>query len=81
MAEASFRLGQIDQARSFATDLTQNYPNYLPAKLMEVQINSCGAATRKTAMKVGASLQDRLSKAAPDRDTSPRDVGELNAKT
>ncbi|HEV8141032.1 MAG TPA: tetratricopeptide repeat protein, partial [Pyrinomonadaceae bacterium] len=80
MAEASFRLGQIDQARSFATDLTQNYPNYLPAKLMEVQIN-LASGDPKTAMKLAASLQDRLSKAAPDRDTSPQMLAELNAKT
>jgi tetratricopeptide (TPR) repeat protein len=80
MAEASFRLGQIDQARSFATDLTQNYPNYLPAKLMEVQIN-LASGDSKTAMKLAASLQDRLSKAAPDRDTSPQMLAELNAKT
>jgi tetratricopeptide (TPR) repeat protein len=80
MAEASFRLGQIDQARSFAADLTQNHPNYLPAKLMEVQINLADGDA-KTAMKLAASLQDRLSKAAPDRDTSPRMLAELKAKT
>jgi tetratricopeptide (TPR) repeat protein len=80
MAEASFRLGQIDQARSFATDLTQNYPNYLPAKLMEVQIN-LASDDPKAAMKLAASLQDRLSKAAPDRDTSPQMLAELKVKT
>ena len=80
MAEASFRLGQIDQARAFATDLTQNYPDYLPAKLMEIQINlSSGDA--KTAMKLAANLQNLLAKAVPDRDTSPQMLTELKAKT
>src|SRR6185503_1986990 len=39
MAEANFRLGQIDQARAFVGDLERNYPDYLPAKLMQAQIN------------------------------------------
>lgn len=80
MAEASFRLGQIDQARAFATELTSNYPDYLPAKLMEVQIN-LATGDPKAAMKLAADLQDRLSKAAPDRDTSPQMLAELKAKT
>src|SRR5216683_2655452 len=42
MAEANFRLGQIDQARAFAGDLDRNYPDYLPAKLMQVQITLAG---------------------------------------
>ena len=39
MAQANFNLGAIDQARVFAADLERNYPDYLPAKLMQVQIN------------------------------------------
>ncbi|HKP72951.1 MAG TPA: tetratricopeptide repeat protein, partial [Pyrinomonadaceae bacterium] len=39
MAEANFRAGQMEQARIFAGDLEKNYPEYLPAKLMQVQIN------------------------------------------
>jgi tetratricopeptide (TPR) repeat protein len=80
MAEASFRLGQIDQARAFATDLTHNYPDYLPAQLMEVQIN-LASGDPKGAIKLAATLQDRLAKAAPDRDTSPQMLAELKAKT
>ena len=80
IAEASYRLGQIDQARAFATDLTHNYPNYLPAKLMEVQIN-LASGDAKAAMQSAANLQDRLAKAAPDRDTSPQMLVELKAKT
>src|SRR6266851_1066988 len=39
IAEANFRLGQIDQARSFAGDLERNYPDYLSGKLLQVQIS------------------------------------------
>lgn len=78
MAEANFRLGQIDQARAFAGDLERNYPDYLPAKLMQVQINlSSGDA--KAALQLSAQLQDRLAKTAPDRDTSPQMLADLRA--
>jgi hypothetical protein len=35
MAQANFNLGAMDQARTFAADLEKNYPDYLPAKLMQ----------------------------------------------
>jgi tetratricopeptide (TPR) repeat protein len=80
MAEANFRLGQIDQARVFAGDLTRNYPDYLPAKLMEVQIY-LASGDAKAALQSAAQLQDLLAKASPDRDTSPQMLIELKAKT
>jgi tetratricopeptide (TPR) repeat protein len=80
MAEANFRLGQIDQARVFAGDLERNYPEYLPAKLMQVQINLAGGDA-KSALQSAAQLQERLAKAAPDRDTSPQMLAELKVKT
>jgi tetratricopeptide (TPR) repeat protein len=78
MAEATFRLGQIDQARAFAGDLERNYPDYLPAKLMQVQI-SLASGDAKAALQSAAQLQDRLAKAAPDRDTSPQMLADLRA--
>ena len=80
MAEANFRLGQTDQARVFAGDLERNYPDYLPAKLMQVQIN-LASGDAKSALQLAAQLQERLAKAAPDRDTSPQMLAELKAKT
>lgn len=78
MAEANFRLGQIDQARTFAGDLERNYPDYLPAKLLQAQINlSSGDA--KSALQAATQLQERLAKAAPDRDTSPQMLADLRA--
>jgi tetratricopeptide (TPR) repeat protein len=78
MAEATFRLGQIDQARAFAGDLERNYPDYLPAKLMQVQI-SLASGDAKAALQSAAQLQERLAKAAPDRDTSPQMLADLRA--
>ena len=80
MAEANFRLGQIDQARSFAGDLDRNYPDYLPAKLMQVQIN-LASGDAKSALQLASQLLDRLTKATPDRDTSPQMLAELRANT
>ena len=37
MAQINFNLGLMDQARAFAADLEKNYPDYLPAKLMQLR--------------------------------------------
>ncbi len=78
MAEANFRLGQIDQARAFASDLGRNYPDYLPAKLMQVQID-LEVGDAKAALQSASQLLERLAKATPDRDTSPQMLAELRA--
>jgi tetratricopeptide (TPR) repeat protein len=80
MAEATFRQGQIDQARTFAGELERNYPDYLPGKLMQVQIN-LASGDAKSALQLATQLQERLAKAAPDRDTSPQMLADLRANT
>jgi tetratricopeptide (TPR) repeat protein len=80
MAEANFRLGQIDQARSFASDLERNYPDYLPGKLMQLQIN-LASGDAKSALQAASQLQERLAKAVPDRDTSPQMLADLRVNT
>jgi tetratricopeptide (TPR) repeat protein len=80
MAQINFNLGAIDQARAFAGDLEKNYPDYLPAKLMQVQINIAGGDPKK-ALSLAADLLDRLSKAAPDRENSPQLLQEIRART
>lgn len=80
MAQANFATGQIDQARSFAGELEKNYPDYLPAKLMKLQI-TLGSGDPKTAASLAGDLLDRLSKTAPDRDNSPQLLAELKQKT
>src|SRR5437660_5551780 len=80
IAEANFRLGQIDQARVYAGDLDRNYPDYLPGKLMQVQINLAGGDA-KNALQGASQLLDRIAKASPDRDTSPQMLADLRANT
>jgi tetratricopeptide (TPR) repeat protein len=80
MAQANFNLGNIDQARGFAGDLERNYPDYLPAKLLQVQI-SLSQGDNKTAQRLSSELVDRLNQTAPDRQNSPQMLGEIRAKS
>jgi tetratricopeptide (TPR) repeat protein len=79
LAQANFSLGLVDQARAFAGDLERNYPDYLPAKLIQVQI-SLAASDPKTALRLSSDLLDRLGKSGPDRETSPQLLNGLKAK-
>jgi tetratricopeptide (TPR) repeat protein len=80
MAQANLNLGAIDQARTFAGDLERNYPDYLPAKLMQVQIHVAGGDP-KSAVSLASDLLERLSKVAPDRESSPQLLEEIRIKT
>jgi len=80
MAEAQMRLGQMDQVRAFAGDLERNYPDYLPGKLMQVQVNLT-TGDPKSALNLSRQLLDRVAAAAPDRETSPQMIAELRVKT
>jgi tetratricopeptide (TPR) repeat protein len=78
MAEANFRSGQIDQARVFVGDLERNYPEYLPGKLMQAQINLTTGDSR-SALQISSQLLERIGKATPDREQTPQMLSELRA--
>lgn len=80
MAQANYNLGYLDQARAFAGDLERNYPDYLPAKLMQLQINMSGGDP-KSVVSLASELLNRLSKTAPDRENSPQLLAELTQRT
>jgi tetratricopeptide (TPR) repeat protein len=80
MAQANFNLGLIDQARAFAADLEKNYPDYLPAKLMQLQLTVAGG-DYKGATTMASDLLTRLDKTAPDRENSPQLLAEIREKT
>ncbi|HET6854540.1 MAG TPA: tetratricopeptide repeat protein [Pyrinomonadaceae bacterium] len=80
MAQANFSLGLMDQARTFAAELEKNYPDYLPAKLMQLQITLAGG-DQKGAVSLASDLLTRLDKTAPDRDNSPQVLAEIREKT
>ena len=79
MSQAQFSLGLFDQARTFVGELEKHYPDYLPAKLMEVQI-SLTTGDSKNALRQSSELLDRLSKASPDRDTSPEMLAGITSR-
>lgn len=79
MAQANFSLGLIDQARAFAGDLDRNYPDYLPAKLMQAQI-SLVAGDPKGAASTATDLLERLNKMGPDNENTPQLLADMRNK-
>ena len=79
ISQASFNLGNMDQARGFAGDLERNYPDYIPAKLLQVQI-SLATGDAKLAQRLATELIDRINKATPDRNSSPQMLAEVRVK-
>jgi len=82
MAQANYNLGFSDQARSFASELEKNYPDYLPAKLMQLQLTLGGGkpSDYQAAIPLATDLLARADKTAPDRDNSPQVLGEIREK-
>ena len=80
MAQINFTLGQLDKARAFAADLERNYPDYLPAKLMQLQLTLASNDFRATTT-LASDLLSRLDKTAPDRENSPQLLAEIREKT
>ena len=79
MAEARMRAGQIELARSAAGELDRYYPDYLPGKLMQMQVNFA-AKDAKTVLTLSDDLLQRLAKTAPDIETSPQLLADSRAK-
>jgi tetratricopeptide (TPR) repeat protein len=79
MTDARLRLNQLDQARVFAGDLEKFYPDYLPVKLLQLQIN-LAAGDWQTAQRQSTDLIDKLSKATPSASASSGLLAELKAK-
>jgi tetratricopeptide (TPR) repeat protein len=80
MADANMRLNQIDQARVFAGDLEKFYPDYLPAKLLQLQIN-LAAGDWKSVQQQSSDLLSKLDKAVPGAGATAELITEVKAKT
>jgi tetratricopeptide (TPR) repeat protein len=80
MAQANLNLGDLDKARSFAGELDRNYPDYIPAKAMSLQV-TLSSGNAKAVIPQATDLLNRLSKTAPDRDLSAAQIAELAEKT
>ena len=79
MSQAHFNLNMIDQARAFAGDLERNYPDYLPAKLLQSQLTLAAGEPRKS-LSQATDLLSRLAKTAPDSENSPQLLADLTLR-
>jgi len=82
MAQSTYNLGLVDQARAYASDLEKNYPDYLPAKLMQLQLTMAGGkpSDYTAAIALATDLLGRVDKQAPDRENSPQLLAEVREK-
>lgn len=82
MSQINYTLGLLDQSRVFASDLEKNYPDYLPAKLIQLQLAMAGGKPNDytSALSLASDLLGRLEKTAPDRENSPQLLAEIREK-
>jgi len=82
MAQANYNLGLLDQSRAFASELEKNYPDYLPAKLMQLQLTMAGGkpSDLTSAISLASDLLARVDKTAPDRESSSSLLAEVREK-
>ncbi|HEV3468224.1 MAG TPA: tetratricopeptide repeat protein [Pyrinomonadaceae bacterium] len=71
MSEALYRDGQLEPARARAGELERHHPDFLPAKLLQVQINF-DAGDAETARRLADELLKRLSETAPNGEQTPQ---------
>lgn len=79
LAQYNFSLGMMDQARSFAAELEKNHPDYLPARLMQIQLALAGG-DQKGVTSQATDLLARLDKASPDSVNSAQLLREIREK-
>jgi tetratricopeptide (TPR) repeat protein len=79
MSEAQLRDGQTEQARAFAGDLERFHPDFLPAKLMQLQINLASGDTQAV-RRQATELLDRLKQTAPGVQQTPQLLSEISVR-
>ena len=78
MSDALYRDGQFEQARTRAGELERFYPDFLPAKLLQVQIN-LDSGNADASRRLATELLDRLDKTAeaPGSQQTPQLLAEV----
>jgi hypothetical protein len=80
MAQYNFNLGYGDQARAFAADLEKNYPDYLPAKLMQLQLTLGTSLKSKSCHHTRQRSSRTIDKTPPDSENSAQLLSEIREK-
>ena len=76
MSEALYRDGQLEQARARAGELERYHPDFLPARLLQVQINF-DSGDPATAKRLADELLKRLSETAPSGEQTPQFLADV----
>jgi tetratricopeptide (TPR) repeat protein len=76
MADALYRDGQLEQARARAGELERYYQDFLPAKLIQVQIG-LDSGDAEGAKRGADELLKKLQGAAPSGDTTPQILADV----
>jgi tetratricopeptide (TPR) repeat protein len=80
MADALYRDGQLEQARARAGELERYYPDFLPAKLLQVQIG-LDSGDFDGAKRMADDLAKKLQDAAPSGELTPQLLADVKANT
>jgi tetratricopeptide (TPR) repeat protein len=76
MAESLYRDGQFEQARMRAAELERFHPDFLPAKLLQIQISFDGGEA-DSARRQADELLKRLEATAPNGEQTPQLLAEV----
>ena len=71
MSDALYRDGQLEQARARAGELERYYQDFLPAKILQVQI-AFDSGDAEGAKRMADELVKKLQDAAPSGDVTPQ---------
>ncbi|HEX8285862.1 MAG TPA: tetratricopeptide repeat protein [Pyrinomonadaceae bacterium] len=71
MSDALYRDGQLEQARARAGELERYYQDFLPAKILQVQI-ALDSGDAEGARRMADELLKKLQDAAPSGDATPQ---------
>ncbi|HWS87165.1 MAG TPA: tetratricopeptide repeat protein [Pyrinomonadaceae bacterium] len=71
MSDALYRDGQLEQARARAGELERYYQDFLPAKLLQIQIG-LDSGDAEGAKRAADELLGKLKDAAPSGDVTPQ---------
>lgn len=77
MTDAKIRIGQIDQARTYISDIERYYPKYMPARLLKIQA-AFGADEPTKALNDANGLIEALKNPQWNNETSAQEIERLN---
>lgn len=80
MSDALYRDGQLEQARARAGELERYYQDFLPAKLLQIQIG-LDSGDVEGSKRAADELLKKLQDAAPNGDVTPQLLADVKTNT